>query len=526
MHTQNDNRPIQLDIDRNPISEQLSFPFLSNPTDIRWACRNRKFYRVAELPHVYCDGELILRDRTEAEVRGWLLEKKADIYSLSQGSLQHIINECSGDLQPLNLPPVAMSEVNGAASFMLFDIGLEKPLAINAEAFEWLAREGYKLFYQPEKRKKCLALKRFRSDFICGVLMPGDVELTVRQIYQKSLKPATLSFDLIRDNTEVNQREVGAQVSENDDVAGSSKINVTTPGFKTGQHSASEALSILENLYEYDRRSKYTVFTGYGHIDTVIGGLPGGQVAVVAGELITAFLANVVRKNAGRVTNPILTAVCCMQRTIAEFGIKLICMDGNLLVSETRRGMIKERDWCRLSHAAGMLSDQPLIFCDKLPMSIDDLMDGMRSLTKEKPELRLFILESLEMITGDDNAVIAESLRKLKRMADELSITVLIGVTSNVKFKQAKRNVFERYADILLILRKNSEAYTTEIISHEKDDARFDYDDSLRGIVKVSAGHTILVTYPVEVQVRTKEGLLGTASLRYMPQKGVFLNGK
>ena len=60
MKTQNNNRPIQLDIDRNPISEQLSFPFLSNPTDIRWACRYHKFYRVVELPHVYCDGELIL----------------------------------------------------------------------------------------------------------------------------------------------------------------------------------------------------------------------------------------------------------------------------------------------------------------------------------------------------------------------------------------------------------------------------------------------------------------------------------
>lgn len=525
MKTQTDKRPIQLDIDRNPISEQLSFPFLNNPTDIRWACRDRRFYRVVELPHVYCDGELILRDRTEEEVRRWLLDKKVDIYLMAKGSLQHIINECSGELLPLNPSPVAISEVNGAASFMLFDIGLEKPLAINAEAFEWIAREGYAVFYHPEMRKKALALKRFDSEVICGVLMPGDVDLTIQQIYKKAFKPATMSCNTHGDNGTVNRREVGAQVNKDDDSEKDNTI-VLSQGFKTITDSASEAFKIIESLYEFDNRSKYAVFTGYGNIDSMLGGLPCGQVAVVAGELITPFLTNIVRKNAGRLSNPIMTTVCCHQRTIAEFGIKLICMDGNLLVSETQRGLIRERDWGRLAHAAGQLSDQPILFYEKLPASIDALRDGMRSLIRENPEVRLLIVETLEMITGDDKAVIAESLRKLKLMADELSITVLIGINSNIKFRQAKKNVFERYADILLMLRKNSEAYTTEIISHEENDARFDYDDTLRGIVKVRTGHTILVTYPVEVQVRTKEGLLGTASLRYMPQKGVFINGK
>ena len=37
---------------------------------------------------------------------------------------------------------------------------------------------------------------------------------------------------------------------------------------------------------------------------------------------------------------------------------------------------------------------------------------------------------------------------------------------------------------------------------------------------------SILTKYPVEVQVRNKNGLRGTAILQYMSQKGVFVNGK
>jgi len=36
----------------------------------------------------------------------------------------------------------------------------------------------------------------------------------------------------------------------------------------------------------------------------------------------------------------------------------------------------------------------------------------------------------------------------------------------------------------------------------------------------------INVKYPVEVQVRNKEGLVGTAILQYLPQRGVFVNAK
>jgi len=151
----------------------------------------------------------------------------------------------------------------------------------------------------------------------------------------------------------------------------------------------------------------------------------------------------------------------------------------------------------------------------------------MRALTAENPDLRLLIVDSLELITVDDKNSIAEGLKKLRLMTDDLSLVVIVGASANMKFKQNKRNVFERYADVLLTQRKNSKNYVAEIIAHEENGVRFDYDDTMRGIVKVSKGNRLLVSYPVEVQVRTREGgLLGTAILRYMPQKGVFVNAK
>lgn len=161
-----------------------------------------------------------------------------------------------------------------------------------------------------------------------------------------------------------------------------------------------------------------------------------------------------------------------------------------------------------------------------MPSSADEVVERVHALKTEQPDLRLVILDTLEMILGDEKSVISEGLRKLKLLADDLNVAIVIGSSSNMKFKQHKRNPFERYADVLLILRKNEQDYMSEIITHEENDAQYDYDDKLRGLVKVDSGSTILVKYPVEIQIRNKEGLLGSAILQYMPQKGVFLNGK
>ncbi len=515
--------PIHLDIDRNPILEQLGFPFLNNPTDIRWARDSRKLYRVPDMPSVFCDGELLLCDRTEEEVRGWLHDKTG-LEHLSKDTVQCFIDECSGETLPLPLPPLAVSDVNGAASFMHFDIGLDKPLSVNAEAYRWLTKEGYSLFYQPGKRKSAVVLKR-SGDSVAGLLMPGDIDLTVRQIYLKAVRPKVADHlsDTIPDG---NKYAAGVQVSD-DLRKDTGEFSIMTPGFKTGKQAAAEAFQTIENQYEFGRHSKHTVYTGYRNIDLMLGAIACGSITVVAGDMISPFLANLVRKNAARLKKPVTTAVCCLRRAIPEYGIRLICMDSQLLVSDMRKGMIKESDWCRLATGAGRLSqERPLFFWDKLPTSIDGMADRARALKAEKPELRLVVLDSLEMITGDDKGAIGEGLRKLKLMADEQNIAVVTGSLSNMRFRQNKRNPFERYADALLLLRKKEKDYTAEVVTHEKNDPRYDYDEKLRGVVKVCTGSTILVKYPVEVEVRNNDGFLGSAIIQYIPQKGVFVNGE
>jgi len=348
--------------------------------------------------------------------------------------------------------------------------------------------------------------------------------MTIRQIYMKALKPYAI-FDLPEEETADKSSAAGVQLSATEK-KDEPDISVKTTGFKTGRHAASEAFNIMENRYEFDKYSRYAVYTGFTCIDLMLGGIAIGDIAVVAGDGVSSFLLNIVRKNAFRLNKPVETAVFCLQKAIPDKGIHLICMDSHLLVNEIKKGKIKERDWYKLSFAAGKLSEYPLYFCDKLPSSIDNMIDRIRALKTEKAKLRLVILDNLEMITGDDVYLIGEGLRKMKWMANALDVAVIIGSSNNMRFKRHKRNIYERYADTLLLLRKNEKDYAADIITHEKNDARFDYDEKLRGVIKVCTGNSILTKYPVEVQVRNNDGLLGTAILQYMPQKGVFVNGK
>jgi len=512
--------PVHLDIDKNPISEQLGFPFLLDPTDIRWAGKISKLYRVTGMTNIYCDSALFLLDRTQEEVQQWLCDKHG-LDCISAESVQETIKNYPVDEIPVLASPIAFSEVNGAASWTLFDIGLEKPLAINAEAYSWLAKEGYSFHYQPGKRKCGVILKR-RSEALAGVLMPGDVDLTVRQIYMKALKSNAL-LDPMSVCTAHQNNHSSRQLIE-DESDDDNDVSVKVSGFVTCQNAVSKGFEFIERMYEGHKQHDYKVFTGLSCIDRMLGGINIGDIAVVAGDSVLSFLANIVKNNANK---PFAISVNCLRKDIPKLAIQFLCMESHLLMGEINKGMITEKHWHRLANSAGKVScEYPLYFSDKLPSSIDDMAARIRVLKAEKRNLTLVVLDSLELITGDDKASIVSGLRLLKKLADELSVVIMIGSSSNIRFNRHNRNLFERYADTILILRNNEQNYTSEIIKHDEVDRQYEYDETLRGIIMVNKGTTILVRYPVEVEIRNKDGFQGIASLEYAPQKGVFSDGK
>lgn len=526
MQTQPVNFPVYLDADKNPALEPFALPLVKDPSEIRWSREKQNWYQVMGMPHIYCDGSMLLLDRTIVEVQMWLLDK-SDIDALPVESVQNVVKECPSDGLNLLPQPLAYSAASDSAAWVHFDVGLDEPLSLNAEAYTWLKHEGYELYVQPDQRiRTSRVILRRRSEGLAGVLMPGNGRITIRQIYTIALKPPYAIFDLMgarMADKEAEKKMLLQELAQQREL----EDRCTPKGFKTAKHAASESFEFIEKLYDSGKYSDKAVFTGYFNIDSMLGGIPLGNIAVAAGDGVSAFLRNVVRKNALRLKKPVVTAVFCLQKALPELAIHLMCLESSLMTKEITRGMLRVSDWSRLSSSAGLLSDnQHLCFSEKLPASIIDMMDCVKACKEEQPALRLVVLENLELITGDDKIVIADGLKNLKLLADNLGISILIGSSSNIKFKQHKRNHFERYADVLLLLRKNEQNYTTEIVDREIHEAHYDYNEHLRGHIKIKRGGTILVKYPVEVQVRTRDELLGTAILQYLPQKGVFVNGK
>lgn len=348
MQTPPVNFPVYFDVDKNPVNRPFTSPLVKDPSEIRWSREKQKWYQVTGMPHIYCDGGILLLDRSRVEVQMWLCDKK-EIEELPAEAVQNVVKECPNDGLTLLQEPLAYRAVNGAAAWACFDIGLDEPLSLNAEAYTWLKHEGYTIYAQPDARTNRVILRR-RSDVLAGVLMPGNGKITIRQIYKRALKPPYAIFDLMGERMVDKEAEAKTRLRDREKQAELDN-KLLPPGFKTNKYAAGESLNVLEDLYEFVRHSKQSIYTGYYNIDSMLGGIFFGNLAVVAGDSVSSFLANIVRKNALRTKKPVSTAVICLQKAIPELGIQLICMEGRLMTREIRRGMIKESDWPKLARA-------------------------------------------------------------------------------------------------------------------------------------------------------------------------------
>ncbi|HBO84646.1 MAG: replicative DNA helicase [Deltaproteobacteria bacterium GWC2_42_11] len=191
-----------------------------------------------------------------------------------------------------------------------------------------------------------------------------------------------------------------------------------------------DTFKVIEKLYE--KKEHITgVATGFAEFDKMTAGLQPSDLIIVAGRPSmgkTSFCLNVAQYAA--VESKLPVAIFSLEMSKEQLVLRMLSSVAKVDSSDLRKGFLGEKDWPKLTRAAGVLSDSPIYIDDTPAMTVLEMRAKARRLRIEKGGLGLVIVDYLQLMRGRGTAdnrqqEISEISRSLKAMAKELNVPVV-----------------------------------------------------------------------------------------------------
>ena len=203
-----------------------------------------------------------------------------------------------------------------------------------------------------------------------------------------------------------------------------------------------ETFSLFETLYEEGSDfSAFKIFTGYVDLDNQISGLHRGDLVAIVGDAgvgKTAFLSNIALNVAAHSNQKVL--FYSLQYPAVQLVLRLICIKGWVSHHEIIRGYVENESWHKMTSAAADLLNAPLLIEDSALELDHDMLRKMRLRQEKLPDLKLIIIDSIDMLAGGHIAQYSECLRKLKAAALDMRIPILF---SDFIRKEHKKKIWD-----------------------------------------------------------------------------------
>jgi replicative DNA helicase len=185
----------------------------------------------------------------------------------------------------------------------------------------------------------------------------------------------------------------------------------------------------------FERQALVTgVPTGFSDLDELTAGFQNSDLVIVAGRpgAGKSALALNFAENASIPTGKherVPVAVFSLEMSKEQLAQRLLCSQGGINLHRVRSGRLTNEDWPRLTTAAGLLNDAPILIDDSAAPTLMEIRAKCRRLRSEN-RLGLLIIDYLQLIrssTRAENRVqeISEITRGLKSLAKELNIPIL-----------------------------------------------------------------------------------------------------
>jgi replicative DNA helicase len=200
-------------------------------------------------------------------------------------------------------------------------------------------------------------------------------------------------------------------------------------GFVALKDLLKPAFEHIQKLFE--RKVLVTgVDTGYDDINKYTAGFQNGDLIVIAGRPSsgkTSFSLNIAENAAIRAKVPV--SVFSIEMSKEQLVQRMLCSQSEVALHKLRNGHLQNEDWPRLTTAAGLLTQAPIMIDDSAAPTLMEIRAKCRRLRAEG-KLGMMVIDYLQLIRSSGEAEnrvqeISQITRGLKSLAKELNIPVV-----------------------------------------------------------------------------------------------------
>jgi replicative DNA helicase len=233
-----------------------------------------------------------------------------------------------------------------------------------------------------------------------------------------------------------------------------------------------KAIGTIEDFHQ--RQGMLTgVGTGFTDLDKMTSGLHAGEMIVIAARPSmgkTSLAMNIAEHVAIEQRLPV--GVFSLEMTAESLVLRILCSRSRVNLRNVRDGFLAERDFPKLTGAAGKLANAPLFIDDSSGLSILQLRARARRMAQQYG-VRLFIVDYLQLLHSTARRAenrqqeIADISNGIKSLAKELNVPVIVLSQLNRELEREKNRkprlsdlresgAIEQDADVVGLLYKPS----------------------------------------------------------------------
>ncbi|MDD3146473.1 MAG: replicative DNA helicase [Candidatus Riflebacteria bacterium] len=209
-----------------------------------------------------------------------------------------------------------------------------------------------------------------------------------------------------------------------------SQFKVTRPYMRV-KELVKPTFSYLESLYE-NKQAVTGVPSGFTRLDEYTAGFQKSDLVILAARPSmgkTAFCLNIAQNAAYHGRAPVMLFSLEMSHT--QLVTRLLCAEARVDGSKVRRGYLGDEDWMKLSLAAGVLEDTPILIDDTANASLLEIRSKARR-AYAQDKIGMIIIDYLQLISWSGSEKpesrqqeVSAISRNLKGLARELNVPVI-----------------------------------------------------------------------------------------------------
>jgi replicative DNA helicase len=192
-----------------------------------------------------------------------------------------------------------------------------------------------------------------------------------------------------------------------------------------------KAITTIEDYHQ--RQGMLTgVGTGFTDLDKMTSGLHGGEMIVIAARPSmgkTSLAMNIAE--AVSIDQKLPVGVFSLEMTSESLVLRMLCSRSRVNLRNVREGFLAERDFPKLTGAAGKLANAPLFIDDTSGLSILQLRAKARRMAQQYG-IKLFVVDYLQLLHSTARRAenrqqeIADISNGIKSLAKELNVPVIV----------------------------------------------------------------------------------------------------